>query len=161
MPAETETETETHTQREREGEKAPILVARTKFCAINIHFQYDAPNECMSSEESTHRTHSMRMTHVFMVHQFVCCCVCRSEAFTVLFLWLHWPLPPLRLNISMLYDVCKSVWLELILLGLITSWQIRTPHLLTYAHIQKELAFTFDCALLYRAIVAVSVFSTL
>lgn len=54
----------------------------------------------------------------------------------------------LCLNVSMLYDVCKSVWLELILLGLITSWQIRTPHLLkcTHAHTPthiKVLAFTF------------------
>lgn len=57
-------------------------------------------------------------------------------------------------------DFCKCVWFESILLGLITSWQICTPHLPPHTHLpartHKELPFTFD-----YAIVAVSIFSTL
>lgn len=74
MPAESQ---KIQTKRERGG--APILVAQTKFCAINIHFQYDAPNERLHELRRVCRhTHSMGMAHVFMVHQFVCLLLCLS-----------------------------------------------------------------------------------
>lgn len=143
--------------------------ARTKFCAINIHFQYDCTERLHEPETRIH-THTHTPTHgndtcIYSVHQFVCCCVCLSKAFTVLFLihLLHTHTHTLYrrslhllldfwhcahivyLNFSTLCDVCKSVWMELILLGLITSWQICTPHSHTLTHTQRVCIYFLLC----------------
>lgn len=146
MPAEIESET-------REGKRYPILVAPAKFCAINIHFQYDAPNERLHELQrvQTHTQHGNDTCIYSASVCFVCCCVCRSEAFTVFFLWLALVSFSLSLYLCSyvsMFQCCTSVWLELILLGLITSWQIRTPHLLKCTH-TRVLAFTFDCMQYY------------
>lgn len=142
-------------------------------------------NDCMSSEESVHTQHgndiciygaSVWLFVAVFVVVFVDQRLLRSFSFGLQYSQLAHYLSIsvwhsisvgsfiLCLNVSMLYDVCKSVWLELILLGLITSWQIRTPHLLkcsyTLRHTSKK-CWHLLLTVCYIATVAVSVFSTL